>query len=392
MKTEALAKLVSAHRDGREDEFSKIVREEIDEERRRGQLDKAARLEAALAGRSSASRGTAQAQGLLMAPFEQPVGGRPGPAPVFPPPATGGAIVPWVLEEPRATLKDIVVEEGLEKRLRRISSELGQEGKLRSWGIHDVLRAVFRGPPGTGKTLAARAVAGEAKRPLLTVRLDAVLSSYLGETARNLNAAFEEAVARNAILFLDEVDALAKQRDDPHELGEMKRVVNALLQDMDRTVHTLPIIAATNHDQLLDHAMWRRFTDVLDFRPPNEEARGRILRIHLRHVPHAQDVRAEDLAAKTVGRTGADLVILVRNAVRHAVSEGQERVRIDDFAAALDELQSNTGSMGRAVVSEEMQKILALASEGFNQREIGQRLGISAATVNRRLRSVHEPG
>lgn len=132
------------------------------------------------------------------------------------------------------------------------------------------------GPPGCGKSTTAKFVAKELGLPLFIVRLDAVMSSFLGTTAKNLRTVFEHASRRSAVLFLDEFDALAKMRDDSNEVGELKRIVNSLIQNID-TFPRLYIIAATNHEHLLDPAIWRRFDVVVQMSLPGPDERMALL-------------------------------------------------------------------------------------------------------------------
>ena len=137
---------------------------------------------------------------------------------------------------------------------------------------------LFYGPPGTGKTLAARVLAGVLSRPLVTVRFDAVVSSLLGETASNLRAVFDFVSRGEWVVLFDEFDALGKDRDNVFEHGELKRVVNSLLQLMDSFCGNSVLIAATNHQGLLDSAIWRRFDVLVPFAVPAPQDRVLMLR------------------------------------------------------------------------------------------------------------------
>ena len=138
---------------------------------------------------------------------------------------------------------------------------------------------LFFGPPGCGKTQAAKYVAAALRLPLVTARIDGVISSFLGSTAKNIRALFEFVDEAPCVLLLDEFDALTKMRDDPHELGELKRVVNSLLQNIDLLPTGTVVIAATNHDHLLDSAVWRRFEYHIPIDPPDDEARQALFSI-----------------------------------------------------------------------------------------------------------------
>ena len=166
---------------------------------------------------------------------------------------------------------DIAVELGRFVELRERAADLER------LEIAPPSTLLLYGAPGCGKTMAAEAVAHELRLPLLTVRLESVMASYLGSSAKNLRRLFDGAQARPSVLFLDEFDAIGKMRDDPQEIGEMKRLVSSLLQNLDRVRGRLVVIAATNHSHLLDEALWRRFDVILHFPMPDAEQAGRIL-------------------------------------------------------------------------------------------------------------------
>ena len=146
------------------------------------------------------------------------------------------------------------------------------------------------GDPGTGKSLLASHIAAQLDRPLYIARLDALISSRLGETAKNVRSIFDFIPVRNAVLFLDEMDAIAKLRDDRQELGELKRVVNAVIQGLDTLTNDVIVIGATNHPHLLDPAIFRRFPYKLELGPPSEDTRAEMWRTFLRlHADDAAD-------------------------------------------------------------------------------------------------------
>jgi SpoVK/Ycf46/Vps4 family AAA+-type ATPase len=127
------------------------------------------------------------------------------------------------------------------------------------------------GPPGCGKTSLAKYISYKTQLPLVTARFDSLLSSLLGNTAKNIRKIFDYASKRPCILFLDEFDVIAKVRDDKNELGELKRVVNSLLQNIDEFSEDSILIAATNHHKLLDPAIWRRFHKIIELDKPSKE-------------------------------------------------------------------------------------------------------------------------
>ena len=150
--------------------------------------------------------------------------------------------------------------------------------KIISNGINLPNTLIFYGPPGCGKSKLAQYISKKTDLPLITTRLDGLISSYLGSTAKNIRAIFDYAQSVPCVLFLDEFDAIAKVRDDKNELGELKRIVNSLLQNIDSLQNGSIIIAATNHEQLLDPAVWRRFMFKINILKPDLEVRYNIIK------------------------------------------------------------------------------------------------------------------
>src|SRR5262249_29942103 len=173
--------------------------------------------------------------------------------------------------EPRRELQDLVLCHPVRQTLERIILERRKEELLGAHGVRPVSKVLFCGPPGCGKTVAAEALAHELYLPLGTVRFDAVVSSYLGETAANLRKVFDFARSRPLVLFFDEFDAIGKHRTAADEHGELKRVVNSFLQMLDSFRFETLTLAATNHQGLLDSALWRRFDEIVMFPKPTGE-------------------------------------------------------------------------------------------------------------------------
>lgn len=145
--------------------------------------------------------------------------------------------------------------------------------QIDNWGYDASLSLVVHGPPGTGKNRLVRYLARELGLDLYIARLDGLISSYLGSTAKNIRAIFEFAAKRPCVLFLDEFDAIAKLRGDSQELGELKRVVNSFIQNLDTIGRQSIVVAATNHEELLDAAIWRRFSYRIELTLPDERMR-----------------------------------------------------------------------------------------------------------------------
>lgn len=211
---------------------------------------------------------------------------------------------------PRRYLGDLVLGVSLSHELELLVEETRRWSEIDAVGLPRRQRLLLHGPPGCGKTSIAEALAGELGRLLATVRVDAVMSSYLGETASNLRRLFEFATTGPFVMLFDEFDALGKERADPADHGELRRVVNAFLQMLDRFRGPSLLIAATNHEAVLDYALWRRFDDVIEVPSPTVEDLQRVLEAELRGSLDPEVVRhaAEQLyglphaAAERVGR------------------------------------------------------------------------------------------
>lgn len=165
------------------------------------------------------------------------------------------------------------------------------------------------GPPGTGKTQIARYISWKLDLPLITARMDALVSSFLGSTSKNIRTLFDFVDNLPCILFLDEFDAIAKLRDDTNELGELKRVVNSLLQNIDSLQGKIPIIAATNHEHLLDSAVWRRFDYKVKISLPEENERYHLFEQFLSPIITKENL-VELLSVLAEGFSGSDIFTL----------------------------------------------------------------------------------
>ncbi|WP_419829831.1 AAA family ATPase [Methylobacterium sp.] len=175
-------------------------------------------------------------------------------------------------EHPVLIDQEPILPPPLRDAIEQIRAEIGRAEDLARAGLTPTRSLLFVGPPGVGKTLSARWLACSLKRPLLTLDLSSVMSSLLGKTGANLRQVLDYAKSIECVLLIDEFDALAKRRDDQAEVGELKRLVTVLLQEIDDWPSTGLLITATNHPELLDPAIWRRFDHVLHFPAPTQEA------------------------------------------------------------------------------------------------------------------------
>jgi SpoVK/Ycf46/Vps4 family AAA+-type ATPase len=188
-------------------------------------------------------------------------------------PQSGGR--DFVIEsEPRVRLDDLILPLPADRLARQLIEEQRRADLLRVQGMQPRHRVLLSGPPGNGKTSLAEAVAEAVALPMLTVRYDALVGAYLGETNARLAKLFEYARATPCVLFFDEFDAVGKERGDVHETGEIKRVVSFLLMQIDQLPSYVIAVAATNHAELLDRAVWRRFQLRIDMPAPDTARRS----------------------------------------------------------------------------------------------------------------------
>lgn len=232
------------------------------------------------------------------------------------------------LREPTRGLEEVVLSEKNRTVIDDVLEQHRRGEVLRSHGLRPADRILFCGPPGCGKTLTAEVLATELERPLALIRLDSVVSSYLGETAANLRKVFDFIEATPLVALFDEFDALGKERADESEHGELKRVVNAVLQMLDVYQGKSLIVAATNHEGMLDSAVWRRFEEIAFFAPPEGEELVKLLTIKLRGVRREFEPDDKKVISMFHGMTHADVERVLRRAIKDMILKGEEFLQI----------------------------------------------------------------
>ncbi len=230
---------------------------------------------------------------------------------------------------------DLILSDSTQTTLSEIIYEHDQVDVLRSYGLQPAQKLLFCGPSGTGKTLTAEVIANRLELPLVIVRLDSVISSFLGETASNLRKVFDYASQNSVIVLFDEFDALAKDRGDAADHGELKRSVNAVLQMLDGYRGESILIATTNYETLLDQAVWRRFDETLRFELPNLEQIKRLLALKLSGVRRDFDTDDHEVASLFKGMSHADIERVLRRAVKQMILSGREFLQSIHIVEAL---------------------------------------------------------
>ncbi|OIQ99454.1 ATP-dependent zinc metalloprotease FtsH [mine drainage metagenome] len=277
----------------------------------------------------------------------------------------------------------------LQKALESLVMEWSNLDALGAMEVHPATSCLVYGLPGTGKTQIAIAIANRLNLPLVIARLDGLISSFLGTTARNIANLFHFANRYQCILLLDEFDAVAKIRDDPHEVGEIKRVVNTLLQSLDARARIGLTLAITNHENLLDKAIWRRF-EVRIFIPlPETQSREKIISQYFPPL-RLSDVQLGLVSWLTEGFSGADIETMSRNVKRYMALNPQE-----EFLAALRSyVLTNAGQGAREhqklILSDQHELARALYKEDarvFNQANLASLFGKTQPTIARWLKA-----
>ena len=248
--------------------------------------------------------------------------------------------------------------------------------ELSEKGLASPLCLLLLGPPGTGKTLLASHVAAQLSRPFYVVRLDSVISSLLGDTAKNIRSVFDFVPSQKAVLLLDEMDALAKLRDDHHELGELKRVVNTVIQGLDNLDSHTVVVAATNHPHLLDSAVWRRFPYKIDLGYPDAGVR-KDLWAHFLFEDQDESQLSELLASFSEGLSGADIEAIALAARRHALLDSRS---VDLASVALAVFHSDQGKSALP-----QRGPLNAAQKSRLAQELKVRNGLTGAAISRLL-------
>lgn len=239
------------------------------------------------------------------------------------------------IREPVRDLEEIILADDTREVIESVLLERRRSDLLGSYGLSSIERLLFCGPPGCGKTLAAEVLATELSLPLAIIQLDSVVSSYLGQTATNLRRIFDFIAANECVALFDEFDALGKKRSDSSEHGEVRRVVNAVLQLMDAYRGDSLLIAATNHEQVLDPAIWRRFEEVLLFEPPNIAQIRKFVRMKLSGVRRKFEIDDAPVDEWFSGISYADIERVLIRALKNMILRGEEFIESRHIEHAL---------------------------------------------------------
>ena len=379
MKAELIANIITAHCSGDEALFKNAVEALAADEDKKGNARVSNLLLAAYKGKPVTMMKKPE-----VAASQQPTG--------YAVQSAGSAFAPrdkdsflelYDIIHPETSLDSVVLPENQKQLIRQILKEQENNAKLASHHLPPANRLLLCGPPGCGKTMTAFAIAHELGLPMAYVRIDGLVSSYLGQTSVNLRRIFSSVNAQKIVLFLDEFDAIAKKRDDSHEMGELKRVVTALLQNFDNMSEDVFLIAATNHEHLLDPAIWRRFNYVISIENPEEDQRKELIRRWLEEYRVEHSINVDKLTNLTAGRSAAQIKELIMSAGKRYVTTDTPISTDDMIELLIQQMTNNSSGAGVLDAADELHK------KGVSVRALAKAIGMKHNTLNYQLNKMN---
>lgn len=372
MKANLIENLILAYCSGQENNFKEALFELIKDEEKKGNIPLSTRLKKAYETKkksklepdvnmSSATFIPQSAQGV--APRDK-----------------DSLLELYDIVRSEVSLKDIILPDSQKAALEQLVEEQKNSDDLIKHNIEPANRLLLCGPPGCGKTMTAYAIGHALNLPIAYVRLDGLVSSYLGQTSTNLRKVFDSVRNQRVILFLDEFDAIAKKRDDSNELGELKRVVTTLLQNFDNMPTNILLIAATNHEHLLDPAIWRRFNLTITLDLPNESQRFSLLQKWMNEYSINKALDYDTLSKITEGLNGAQIKELTKSAAKKFyMSKDLKTENIIEIFIQHQTMYSGSADDTIKLLSE-------INNKGVSLRTLAKAVGVTHSTLDYRIR------
>jgi SpoVK/Ycf46/Vps4 family AAA+-type ATPase len=282
---------------------------------------------------------------------------------------------------PSQEMSPIILPHLVEGKIDDFINMVKHQSQLIKNGIETTNTLLLYGKPGYGKTTIAKYISERTGLPLVVARFDAIVSSLLGNTAKNIRKIFDFADNKPCILFLDEFDAIAKARDDQYELGELKRVINSLLQNIDSFASHNILIAATNHAELLDKAIWRRFNTVIEIGAPQDSEIIELIKTFTKgfKADFLEDDRRLDKLVKLMnGKSPSDIKAIINNAKAQVIINSRDTLDYEDVLVELFEFTNHSELTIDKLVE-------FLNDNGIPQAAIAERMKISLRQVRNYL-------
>lgn len=323
-RADQLKALLRAHADEEDAQFFSVALQMAADEAQRGHTRLAAELRALIEAAKAKQ-------------FSKP---SPRPVPLAQP--KGDLAELLTVQYPRHHLSEMVVSPEVQSKLERVLNEQRQHERLSGHGLSPRRKLLLVGPPGTGKTLTASVLATELKLPLFIARFDSLITKFMGESASKLRLVFESLKTTRGVYLFDEFDSLGLQRGTQHDVAEMRRTLNMFLQLIEQDSSESLIVAATNHGDSLDSALFRRFDDVIRYRAPDDEETAHLLKISLALLaPPFLDHRRLVSAAR--GLSHSDIVRACQDAMKDAVLEHRDHATEESVFQHLGERSASLG-------------------------------------------------
>ncbi|MBN9147126.1 MULTISPECIES: AAA family ATPase [unclassified Nitrobacter] len=332
MSTKHLLALLNSHIEGDDDQFLSIALQLAAQEARQGRAEEAEKLKRLVQKARDQRRSGKPAAGQTPIPLARPRGELQG-----------------LVEStyPKINLASMVLADDVRARLSRVVRQQQERATLREHGQAPTTHMLLVGPPGTGKTMTASALAGELRLPLFTVRLESLFSRFFGETAGKLRLLFDQIAQTRGVYLLDEFDAIGARRGEPNDVGEIRRVLNSVLAFMEEPNSTDSLVlAATNHVEILDQALARRFDEVIEYTLPDVAAARAIVESRLAKFKIASKSWTT-LESSLEGLSQGELVRAADAVVKDAILEGAAKVSAEALRDALHNRQTLKGKFRR---------------------------------------------